>query len=146
MGWESKNRASSRVTQGRGWAPLCPPPSFLVENPDRLRVNADADMLAEALYELGVNGIRAMDGQGALRFEATGRGARASIRVIDHGRGIPAAVRSRLFELFFTTRHGGTGMGLATVRKLIEVQGGTVTLESTEPGRTVFLVEIPVAR
>jgi signal transduction histidine kinase len=119
--------------------------SFMVEN-SSLQINADADMLSEALYELGVNGIRAMDGQGALRFEATRNGARASIRVIDHGRGIPAAVRPRLFELFFTTRHDGTGMGLATVRKLIQVQGGTVRLESTQAGRTVFLVELPVAR
>jgi signal transduction histidine kinase len=37
-------------------------------------------------------------------------------------------------------------MGLATVRKLLQVQGGTVTLESTQPGRTVFLVELPIAR
>jgi len=118
---------------------------LLAKDPDRLRIYADPDMLAEALYELGVNGIRAMNGEGTLTFEATGNGARTTIRVIDQGRGIPAPARSRLFELFFTTRQGGTGMGLATVRKLIQIQGGTVTLESTRAGRTVFLVELPVA-
>jgi signal transduction histidine kinase len=102
-------------------------------------------MLWEALYELGTNGIRAMDNAGRLGLQATVSGEHVAIRVVDHGPGIPEAVRSRLFELFFTTRYGGTGVGLATVRKLVETQGGRVTLEQTGPTGTVFRIELPRA-
>jgi signal transduction histidine kinase len=116
-----------------------------VECPRGLSTIADRAMLWEALYELGTNGIRAMDNAGRLGLQATVSGEHVAIRVVDHGPGIPEAVRSRLFELFFTTRYGGTGVGLATVRKLVETQGGRVTLEQTGPTGTVFRIELPRA-
>jgi signal transduction histidine kinase len=110
-----------------------------------LVAQADETMLFEALAELGANGARAMRDRGCLRFDATADDGRVVIRIIDEGVGIPEAVRPRLFELFFTTRPGGTGLGLATVRKLVQIQGGTVDLESTGPAGSVFRVELPAA-
>jgi signal transduction histidine kinase len=54
-------------------------------------------------------------------------------------------VRPRIFEPFFTTRPDGTGMGLPTVRKVIERMGGAVALESTGPEGTVFRLELRLA-
>lgn len=114
-----------------------------VSGPAGLRVVADRAMLSEALYELAANGIRAMRGKGRLQLDAGGSGGRTALRVIDEGPGIPEAVQPRLFELFFTTRDGGTGVGLATVRKLAQVQGGMVCLERSGPAGTVFRIELP---
>jgi signal transduction histidine kinase len=118
---------------------------YAVDVVESLRLHADVDMLGEALHELGVNAIRAMGGEGTLRFEARRTDAMASIRVVDQARGVPAAIRPRLFELFFSTRPGGTGMGLATVRKLIQANGGTIVLESAGNEGTIFRVELPLA-
>ena len=61
----------------------------------------------------------------------------------DDGPGIPLGAQGRIFELFFTTRSDGTGMGLATVKKLVERQGGSVTLERSDPRGTIFRLELP---
>ena len=82
---------------------------------------------------------------GRLRMEAAPQDGRVVIRVVDEGIGIADAIRPRLFELFFTTRSGGTGLGLATVRKLVQAQGGTVDLESSGPSGSVFRIELPRA-
>jgi len=112
---------------------------------DALMVRADPHMLTEVLYELGTNSLRAMRDGGELRLCVAQGGARAVVRVEDTGCGIPDAVRARLFELFFTTRPDGTGMGLASCRKLLELQGGRVELESSGPGGSVFRVDLPLA-
>jgi signal transduction histidine kinase len=56
---------------------------------------------------------------------------------------VPAGVRDRVFELFFTTRADGTGLGLAMVKKIVERQGGSVALESSGPSGTVFRIDLP---
>ena len=69
------------------------------------------------------------------------------MRVIDNGPGVPPEIQSRIFEPFFTTKPvgQGTGLGLDIVERIVVQQhGGSVELES-EPGRTVFVVRLPVA-
>jgi two-component system nitrogen regulation sensor histidine kinase GlnL len=63
--------------------------------------------------------------------------------VTNGGPGIPPEVRARVFELFFTTKEKGSGIGLAVSRKIVEAHGGTLGFES-EPGRTVFSVRLPL--
>jgi signal transduction histidine kinase len=108
-----------------------------------LALLADADLLWEVLAELGANAMRAMNDAGTVHFTATPEHGRIVIRVRDEGPGISQAAQQRLFELFFTTRPEGTGMGLATVRKLIQLQGGRVELESTSAKGSTFRVEMP---
>ncbi|MDA0261760.1 MAG: ATP-binding protein, partial [Proteobacteria bacterium] len=66
------------------------------------------------------------------------------VRVRDNGSGIANEIRPYVFDAFVTTRHGGTGLGLALVAKVIAEHGGTVDFESDELG-TEFRVRLPIA-
>ena len=61
----------------------------------------------------------------------------------DNGPGLPDSLRGRLFEPFFTTRAKGTGLGLAQVKRTVELHNGTVTAENTGDGGARFLVRLP---
>jgi signal transduction histidine kinase len=65
--------------------------------------------------------------------------------VRDRGPGIPANVRERVFEPFFTTRTNGTGLGLAIVKRMMELQEGTITLEDRPDGGTIAEITVPRA-
>ncbi|MCX6552460.1 MAG: HAMP domain-containing sensor histidine kinase, partial [Acidobacteria bacterium] len=62
----------------------------------------------------------------------------------DTGDGIPAAARRQLFTPFFTTKPGGTGIGLAISRRVVEAHGGSIQCESTEGHGTTFRIALPV--
>ncbi len=111
--------------------------------PEPVKARVDPNLLEEAIQELAGNALRALDAGGRLALSLEASDERVVLRVMDTGRGIPAAVQRRVFDPFFTTRPDGTGMGLPTVKKLIERQNGRVTLESSTPGRTVFRIELP---
>jgi signal transduction histidine kinase len=113
----------------------------LPEEPAKTLV--DPNLLEEVIQELAGNALRAVEAGGTLRLALAVVGETASIRVEDTGKGIPDAVQHRIFDPFFTTRAEGTGMGLPTVKKLIERQHGRVALEVSGPGRTVFRIDLP---
>jgi signal transduction histidine kinase len=71
---------------------------------------------------------------------------RTGFEVIDDGQGISPANAERVFDRFFTTNreHGGTGLGLALCRRIVETHGGTIEVES-KPGRTCMRVRLPAA-
>jgi len=118
----------------------------LTEEPGLPAVDVDPDYLEEALLELGGNALRVAGPGGELVFAASREGPRVALRVSDDGPGVPEGVRTRIFEPFFTTRPDGTGMGLPTVRKIVERMGGEVALEATGEAGTTFLVLLPAAR
>ena len=71
------------------------------------------------------------------------------VRVVDRGPGIPSAQRDRIFEPFYRsgtdrTGHRGSGLGLAITRGFVEVNGGTVSVESLPGQGTTFVVELPL--
>jgi two-component system sensor histidine kinase FlrB len=68
-----------------------------------------------------------------------------TLQVTDEGRGIQARHRKRLFQPFFTTRPGGTGLGLANVKKIIEHHGGMVFAEKNLVAGAVFTIHLPFA-
>jgi len=123
------------------------------------RVRADAGQLEQVLMNLVVNARDAMRGHGALEVEAAevmvegdreGRPARLSpgayvtLRVTDTGCGMDEATRARAFEPFFTTKGvGGTGLGLATVKDIIEESGGVIDLVSEIGRGTTVTVYLP---
>ena len=110
-----------------------------------LQVRADAGQLAEALIELASNALRATSAGGRVEVTASELDGEVRVDIRDDGCGIPAQVQSRVFDLFFTTHETGTGMGLATVKKMLERQGGRVELvESTSAG-TAFAATLPAA-
>jgi two-component system, NtrC family, sensor kinase len=114
--------------------------------PTDLIVNADAEQLKIALLNLILNGAQAMRGVGRISISARPFGASHEIRVVDEGPGIPEDVQEHLFEPFFTTGNGGTGLGLVTARRILEGHGGTVHLECPPGQRTVAIVRLPASR
>lgn len=92
------------------------------------------------------NAIDAMDEGGTLRVQATRDGAVVCVRITDDGHGIPPEIQARIFEPFFTTKGvgEGTGLGLDLVQRIVREQHGGEVHVASEPGRTVFSIELPV--
>jgi two-component system sensor kinase FixL len=106
---------------------------------------ADAEMLKIVFQNLLVNGAHAMGGDGRIRVQVKNVGASCQITFADQGPGIPEDVRERMFTPFFTTKAGGTGLGLATAKRLIEAQNGDISIECPPTGGTTVTVRLPSA-
>jgi two-component system sensor histidine kinase AtoS len=103
----------------------------------------DADRVKQVLVNLLLNGAKAAGPGGQVRVsgEKTGDGS-LRIEVRDSGPGVDAGIEGRLFEPFFTTRKGGTGLGLAVCRRIAEAHGGRIAYRR-EGEWTVFGLELP---
>jgi len=110
-------------------------------------VNADASMLRQAFLNLAINGCQAMPNGGTLRLVGgLASRNRVEVRVEDTGVGIKPEHLSRIFDLYFTTKERGTGIGLSMVYRIIQMHDGEVEVQST-PGRgTTFRVLLPRAQ
>ncbi len=109
-------------------------------------VNGDSAMLRQAFLNLAINACQAMPSGGSLRLKA-GPSSRARVEVIvqDTGVGIAPEHLSKIFNLYFTTKERGTGIGLSMVYRIIQMHDGEVEVQST-PGRgTTFRVLLPRA-
>ena len=118
-----------------------------VECPETLpEINADPGMLSQALLNLALNGCQAMPDGGTLKLScrATSR-RRVEIDVEDSGVGIPPENLGRIFDLYFTTKDQGSGIGLSMVYRIVQLHDGEVEVQST-PGRgTRFRLIFPQA-
>jgi signal transduction histidine kinase len=129
--------------------------AILREYADSLpQLAADADELRAALTDLLVNALEAMSesppgGRHRLVLGLRAQGSRdemreLEIRISDSGPGIPEELRERIFYPFFTTKEGGTGVGLANAQKVILGHGGSLELESGPSAGSTFCVRLPV--
>ena len=109
-------------------------------------VSGDRESLKRVLTNLLLNAFEASGRGGKVRIESFVEAGRIDVRVSDDGPGVPPEARDRLFVPNFTTKSSGTGLGLAICRKIVEEHGGTIDLEHSEPGRTVFCVRLPAPR
>jgi PAS domain S-box-containing protein len=122
-------------------------PATIVAVPN---VRADRLRLRQILYNLISNAVKFTDRGGTVRIRARRDGERVSIAVIDTGVGIAPADLSRLYRSFEQLtlpsgdRPGGTGLGLALTKRLVEMHGGTIDVESELGVGTTFTVRIPV--
>ena len=107
-------------------------------------MKGDAGHLEQVLTNLVFNARDAMNGHGTIHIEASSDAEYVRISVVDDGPGIPANMLDRIFEPLYTTKRNGTGLGLAIARRLIEGQGGALTVENRREGGTVFHVFVPV--
>jgi signal transduction histidine kinase len=118
-----------------------------VDCPETLpEINADPGMLSQALRNLALNGCQAMPDGGNLTLScrATSR-RRVEIDVEDTGVGIPPENLGRIFDLYFTTKDQGSGIGLSMVYRIVQLHDGEVEVQST-PGRgTRFRLIFPQA-
>lgn len=111
-----------------------------------LRVEGDAALLRDAFLNLVQNAIQAMPKGGRLTITCAAEAdRRVRVRVEDTGVGIPPENLERIFELYFTTKEKGTGMGLALVFRTIQIHDGTIDVESTPGVGTAFIVQLPAA-
>ncbi|MGM0574574.1 MAG: sensor histidine kinase [Myxococcota bacterium] len=122
-----------------------------VEAPEVLEIEVDGDQIRQVLTNLVKNALEAHLGDGAAApgAEVVVRVAPAQggavLEVADNGPGLPDAVRDKLFTPYVTTKHEGTGLGLAMVHRIVSEHGGTVRVES-DPGRgTRFVAWLPDA-
>lgn len=112
----------------------------------RLDVTADPEQTKQVLINLFKNAIEAMEPGGRLTVRARPSGDDVLIEVEDTGSGIAPEALPRLFEPFYTTRDKGVGLGLSTVKKMVEDNHGHITVRS-EPGQgTVFAFTLPRSR
>ena len=109
---------------------------------DRATLRGDQALLISAVGNLLKNAVQASPAGAEVRVRGTLKDGRYRIEVQDAGGGVPAELREKIFEPFYTTREKGTGLGLALARKIAAAHRGQLTL-SSEPGRTVFALELP---
>ncbi|HOX46614.1 MAG TPA: ATP-binding protein [Myxococcota bacterium] len=108
-------------------------------------VAADEGQLRQAFLNLLRNSAEAMPQGGTLAVHTARADGRVSVRISDTGQGIAADALARIFEPFFSTREGGTGLGLPLTQQIVQEHGGRIHCES-QPGRgTTFTVELPGA-
>jgi signal transduction histidine kinase len=89
------------------------------------------------------NALDATRAGGEILVSTVREGAHVLLRVTDTGAGIPVDVQPHVFEPYFSTKKTGTGLGLPTVRRVVEELGGSLTMES-EPGKgTQFTLRLP---
>jgi len=109
------------------------------------RVRVDRTLFVRALTNLIENAIQAMPQGGALRVSLRVEAGHVVFRVSDTGVGMAAPDVSRAFEPYFSTKTGGSGLGLANAKRSIEREGGTITLTSAPGQGTTVTVSVPLA-
>ena len=112
---------------------------------DELVVSADADLIKQALLNVVLNGVQAMKHGGMLKVSARRDEMAACLEVCDQGGGIPPEIRDKIFNLYFTTKKSGSGIGLATSYRVLQLHNGGIDFV-TETGRgTTFRLLLPLA-
>jgi signal transduction histidine kinase len=108
-------------------------------------INADPGMLGQALLNLAINACQAMATGGTLRIGCRSDGGRVVVDVEDTGVGIPPEHLSRIFDLYFTTKKEGSGIGLSMVYRIVQLHDGEVEVQSTPGHGTRFRLMFPQA-
>ena len=110
-----------------------------------LPVHADSDLIKQAVLNVVLNGVQAMNSGGVLSISARQHEKAATIEVRDQGTGIPPEVRDKVFNLYFTTKKSGSGIGLAMTYRVLQLHNGALDFV-TEMGRgTTFRLVLPLA-
>jgi signal transduction histidine kinase len=119
--------------------------TVVTEMPDHpVNVRVDADLLKQALLNVVLNGAQAMAGGGELSVRLTEDARAAVLKVEDHGEGIPNEIRDRIFDLYFTTKRDGSGIGLAMTYRILQLHHGQLDVESKLGEGSTFTLRIPV--
>jgi signal transduction histidine kinase len=109
-------------------------------------VNADPAMLRQAFLNLALNACQAMPNGGTLRVRCeAASGHRVSVSFIDTGVGIKPEHLQRIFDLYFTTKDKGSGIGLSMVYRTVQMHDGEIEVQSTPGAGTTFRVLLPQA-
>jgi signal transduction histidine kinase len=108
-----------------------------------VRIAGQRDRLKQAILNVAINALEAMSDGGALELRLENLPDQAEVLITDSGPGIPEAVLPRIFDMHFTTKTSGTGIGLYVARSIVEAHGGEISVGSA-PGRgSAFRVRLP---
>jgi two-component system sensor kinase FixL len=107
-------------------------------------LSADADLLKIVFQNLIINAAHAMDSQGSVRVSVVDEHDGVVVTISDEGPGIAPEIRERLFQPFQTTKARGTGLGLATAKRLVEAHAGTIAIDCPPAGGTTVTIRLPM--
>jgi two-component system, NtrC family, sensor kinase len=107
------------------------------------RVLIDEDQIRQALLNLCRNAREAMPNGGRLRIELSARDGGALLALSDDGTGIPEEEREKIFDLFYTTKQHGTGLGLPLTQQIVAAHGGRLECRPNPSGGTTFCLWLP---
>ncbi len=117
---------------------------FIAE-PENIVIRADRDLLKQAILNVVMNGIEAMRGGGRLKVRASRQEGTSVLTIQDDGPGIPTENTGKVFQLYFTTKEKGSGIGLAMTFRAVQLHNGTIEFTS-EPGKgTTFQLKFPLS-
>jgi signal transduction histidine kinase len=112
----------------------------------KLPIKVDVDLMKQAFLNVVINGVQAMPQGGTLTISARGENGVAVAEIQDQGSGIPKEMHDKVFELYFTTKKEGSGIGLAQTYQILQWHYGSVDFESAETTGTIFRFQIPLIR
>jgi signal transduction histidine kinase len=110
-----------------------------------LPARIDADLVKQAILNIVLNGVQAMPEGGKLRIATRREGDGALITIRDQGPGIPTEIRDKVFNLYFTTKKGGSGIGLAMAYRVVQLHHGSVEFTSVDGHGTTFYLRLPLS-
>lgn len=110
------------------------------------RLALNTELLNQAILNLCLNAQQAMSSGGELILSTRKLGDRVVLEVTDTGKGIPQADLARVFDPFYSTRKGGSGLGLPTCRRIVEAHNGTIAVDSTPGIGTRFVLSFPLSQ
>ena len=109
------------------------------------RISADVGLLTEALQNIAQNGAQSMPQGGVLTLKASRSDEGfVEIEIADHGAGIAAEDLRHIFDLYYTTKDGGSGLGLPLALRAIDLHQGSIKVESQPGAGTTFRIRLPV--
>jgi len=110
-----------------------------------LPVLVDADLLKQALHNVVLNGVQSMPAGGTLHLSSRHEGTAVSVEVRDEGAGIPPEIADKIFNLYFTTKKAGSGIGLAMTYRVLQLHHGSLDFNSEVGNGTTFRLCVPLA-
>ncbi|MDD5011069.1 MAG: ATP-binding protein [Phycisphaerae bacterium] len=112
----------------------------------QLICKADADMLKQVLLNLFINAQQAMPDGGDLMVRTQKNGRNAVIIVSDTGKGIEPEKLDKIFDAYYSTKPGGSGLGLSTSRKIIDAHNGSIRVDSVPQKGSSFTIQLPLEK
>jgi signal transduction histidine kinase len=113
--------------------------------PEPLAANVDAGLIKQAVLNVVLNGAQAMPEGGRLIVSLEEDRKAALIRISDQGAGIPDDIREKIFDLYFTTKAEGSGIGLAMTYRILQLHHGSIEVQSIQERGTEFELRIPLS-
>jgi signal transduction histidine kinase len=129
-------------------APITPESTITVVTnyaAEQLCIDADIDLLKQGLLNIVINACQAMPDGGTLTLTTASHNEQVEISISDTGIGIPEDVREKIFNLYFTTKEKGSGIGLAQAFRAVQMHSGNIEVESEVGKGTSFKICLPAA-